>query len=122
MSIANKPIKSLGDICDITQFKELEISGTLTKDISPLQYTSKLEVFASYDNEITDFSVLSRLTNLKELYITQVMSDQDRVTVGLLDRLEVLSLEVNLGHLIFLKILHDLKELHMMGKSINLKA
>lgn len=122
LSLANQPIKSLADISNMTNLKKLEISGTKIKDINYLQYTPNLEVFASYDNEITDFSVLSQLTNLKELYLNRDMSDQDKATIGLIDSLEILSLEVNHGNLVLFKNLHSLKELHIMGKSVDLEG
>ncbi|QWC00129.1 hypothetical protein KHQ88_00760 [Mycoplasmatota bacterium] len=122
LSLANQPIKSLADISNMTNLKKVEISGTKIKDINYLQYTPNLEVFAAYDNEITDFSVLSQLTNLKELYINNDISDKVKAIIGLIGRLEILSLGVSHGNLVFLKNLHSLKILHIKGKSIDLEG
>ena len=122
LSLANQPIQSFADISNMINLKKVEISGTKIKDISCLKYTPNLEVFAAYENEINDFSVLTKLTNLKELYINQDISDQDKHTIGSIDSLEILSLSVNHSNLVYLQNLHKLKKLQVIGKFVDLKG
>lgn len=114
LSLANEPIKKLGDISNMSNLKKLEISGTKIKDISCLEYTPKLEVFAAYEHEINDFSILAKLPNLKELYLNRDISDKDQKIIGQINSLEVLSIGIKHGNLLFLKNLYNLKKLQFL--------
>lgn len=120
LSLANKPIKNLSDISNMSNLKKLEISGTKIKDISFLEYTRRLEVFAAYEHEINNFSIFAKLPNLKELYLNRDISDKDKKIIGQINSLEILSIGIKHGNLLFLKNLYDIKKLQITGNSIDL--
>jgi hypothetical protein len=120
LSLANEPIKNLGDISNMSNLKKLDISGTKINDISCLEYTSKLEVFAAYEHEINDFSILAKMPKLKELYLNRDISDKNKMIIGQINSLEILSIGIKNDNLLLLKNLYNIKKLQIVGNSIDL--
>ncbi len=92
LTLTSDLIKDLGFLENLKDLKELELEDTIVISLEPLQELEGLRRLCLVDNnKVQDFSPVSRLTGLTELYIDKMTSqpDPDLSGLGSLESLEI---------------------------------
>lgn len=89
-------INNLEAVRYIPLLRILDVSGTLVSDIEPLTGYDNLEVLNISDSRVANIGMLKNLKTLKELYISNIIADQQHLdtirALKYLTNLEVLTL------------------------------